>query len=66
MRGKRAPVRKLPPDPVYGSEVVTKLINFVMKDGKIVERGSPEELIALRGEYYRLLEAQKALPIITK
>ena len=34
MRGKKAPVRKLPPDPVYGSEVVTKLINFVMKGGK--------------------------------
>ena len=34
MRGKRAPVRKLPPDPVYNSPVVTKLINFVMKGGK--------------------------------
>ncbi len=34
MRGKRAPVRKLPPDPVYNSPIVTKLINFVMKDGK--------------------------------
>ncbi len=34
MRGKQAPVRILPPDPIYKSPVVTKLINFVMKDGK--------------------------------
>ncbi len=34
MRGKKAPVRKLKPDPVYKSEVVTKLINFVMRGGK--------------------------------
>jgi len=34
MRGKKAPIRKLPKDPVYHSEVVTKLINYVMQDGK--------------------------------
>ena len=38
MRGhKRAPVRKLKPDPKYKSELVTKLINYVMKDGKKVK-----------------------------
>ena len=34
MRGKRAPIRKLPKDQKYNSEIVTKLINYVMKDGK--------------------------------
>ncbi len=34
MRGKKAPIRKLPKDPIYKSEVVTKLINYVMQDGK--------------------------------
>lgn len=34
MRAKRAPIRDIKPDPVYGSVKVTKLINYVMKDGK--------------------------------
>lgn len=34
MRAKRAPIRDVRPDPVYGSTKVTKLINYVMKDGK--------------------------------
>ncbi len=34
MRGRRAPKRKLEPDPRYNSELVTKLINYVMQDGK--------------------------------
>lgn len=34
MRGRRAPKRKLEPDVRYNSEVVTKLINYVMQDGK--------------------------------
>ena len=29
-----APKRKVLPDPVYGSEVITKLINAIMLDGK--------------------------------
>lgn len=33
MRGKKAKKRSLQKDPQYGSEVVTKLINFTMKDG---------------------------------
>lgn len=34
MRGKQAPRRQLAPDEVYGSETVTKLINYIMVDGK--------------------------------
>ncbi len=35
MRSKPAPARNLLPDPVYNSVIVTKLINRVMKDGKV-------------------------------
>lgn len=34
MRGKRARVREIKPDSKYNSEVVSKLINYVMQDGK--------------------------------
>jgi small subunit ribosomal protein S7 len=34
MRGKPATRRKVMPDPIYGSLVVSKLINYVMLDGK--------------------------------
>ena len=34
MRGKQAPKRKIKADSVYGSTVVTKLVNYIMKDGK--------------------------------
>ena len=34
MRGKQAPKREIKPDEVYGSEMVTKLINYVMMHGK--------------------------------
>src|SRR3989338_9261005 len=34
MRGKQAPRRILIPDEKYGNVLVTKLINYVMKDGK--------------------------------
>lgn len=34
MRGKKPTKRILPQDHVYGSQLVTKLINMVMKDGK--------------------------------
>jgi small subunit ribosomal protein S7 len=33
-RRRRAEVRKIEPDPVYGSETLTKFINKVMLDGK--------------------------------
>ncbi|MBI4139170.1 30S ribosomal protein S7 [Candidatus Uhrbacteria bacterium] len=34
MRGKQAPRRKITSDPKYGSPVVAKFINYVMKKGK--------------------------------
>lgn len=34
MRKSRAPKRDIEKDPVYGSELVTQLINKVLKDGK--------------------------------
>lgn len=34
MRRRRAPVREVLPDPVYGSKVITKFINRMMQDGK--------------------------------
>lgn len=34
MRRKRAPVRNVPPDPRFGSAVVSKFINYMMWDGQ--------------------------------
>lgn len=34
MRGKRAPKRRLTPDPKFGNLEIAKLINYVMYDGK--------------------------------
>lgn len=34
MRGKQAPKRILLPDPKYGSTVISKFINYVMRQGK--------------------------------
>jgi len=34
MRGKRAPKRKILPEPKYGSERIAKFINYLMKKGK--------------------------------
>ena len=33
-RRREVPERPSPPDPIYGSPVVTKFINSIMKDGK--------------------------------
>lgn len=34
MRGKKAPVRPIKADEIYGSELVSKFINYVMLDGR--------------------------------
>ncbi|MEO0275480.1 MAG: 30S ribosomal protein S7 [candidate division WOR-3 bacterium] len=34
MRRRRAPVREVPPDPIYNSQLVMKFINNLMWDGK--------------------------------
>jgi small subunit ribosomal protein S7 len=54
MRRRKAPVRPIMPDPVYGSKVLTKFINKVMLDGKksTAEKilYSALDLIGSRGE----------------
>lgn len=34
MRRRKAPVREVLPDPIYGNKVITKFINALMYDGK--------------------------------
>ncbi|OGE42338.1 30S ribosomal protein S7 [Candidatus Daviesbacteria bacterium RIFCSPLOWO2_01_FULL_39_12] len=34
MRSRKAPTRLLPPDPIYGSRLLTRFINKLMQDGK--------------------------------
>ncbi|MEW6611071.1 MAG: 30S ribosomal protein S7 [Patescibacteria group bacterium] len=34
MRGKKAPKRKIAPDPTYGSVAIAKFINYLMRRGK--------------------------------
>ncbi|MSN96384.1 30S ribosomal protein S7 [Campylobacter sp. FMV-PI01] len=34
MRRRRAPVREVMPDPIYGNKIITKFINSLMYDGK--------------------------------
>jgi small subunit ribosomal protein S7 len=53
MRGKQATVRELKPDHKYGNPLVTKLINYVMLDGK--------KSIAERLVYEALEKAEKEL-----
>ena len=54
MRRRKAPVRPVMPDPVYGSKILTKFINKVMLDGKksTAEKiiYSAMDIIASRGE----------------
>jgi len=54
MRRRKAPVREIMPDPVYGSKVLTKFINKIMLDGKksTAEKiiYSAMDIISSRGE----------------
>lgn len=63
MRKKRAVKRDVLPDPIYGSKVVTKLINAVMNDGK---KGTAEKILY---EAFNIIEKQtkeKPMEIFTK
>jgi small subunit ribosomal protein S7 len=53
MRSKRAQIRDIKPDPVYGSTKVSKLINYVMYDGK--------RTVAEKQVYNALEEVSKVL-----
>ena len=54
MRRRKAPIRPVMPDPIYGSKVLTKFINKVMLDGKksVAEKiiYSAMDIIGSRGE----------------
>jgi len=54
MRRRKAPVREIMPDPIYGSKVLTKFINKVMLDGKksVAEKiiYSALDIISAKGE----------------
>ncbi|MEN4052610.1 MULTISPECIES: 30S ribosomal protein S7 [Sulfurimonas] len=54
MRRRKAPVREIMPDPIYGSKVLTKFINKIMLDGKksVAEKiiYSAMDIISSRGE----------------
>jgi len=54
MRRRKAPVREIMPDPIYGSKVLTKFINKIMLDGKksTAEKiiYSAMDIISSRGE----------------
>lgn len=53
MRSKPAPIRKVTPDPIYGSPTVTKLINSVMFSGKrsVAQKQVYQALEILRTKY---------------
>lgn len=51
MRGHRAQKRKLTPDPIYNSRLITRLINKVMYDGK--------KTVAQKAVYSALEEIEK-------
>ena len=54
MRRRKAPVREIMPDPIYGSKVLTKFINKIMLDGKksVAEKiiYSAMDIISSKGE----------------
>ncbi|SFV53564.1 SSU ribosomal protein S7p (S5e) [hydrothermal vent metagenome] len=54
MRRRKAPVREIMPDPIYGSKILTKFINKIMLDGKksVAEKiiYSALDIISSRGE----------------
>ncbi len=54
MRRRKAPVREIMPDPIYGSKILTKFINKIMLDGKksVAEKiiYSAMDIISSRGE----------------
>ncbi len=54
MRRRKAPVREIMPDPIYGSKILTKFINKIMLDGKksTAEKiiYSAMDIISARGE----------------
>lgn len=56
MRGKPAPIRPIPPDPRYQSEILSKFINAVM------ERGKKTVARAIVYESFKIMEEKAKRP----
>ncbi|MBI2600110.1 30S ribosomal protein S7 [Candidatus Daviesbacteria bacterium] len=63
MRGKKAEKRILPPDPIYGSRLVNRFINKVMKDGK---RSTAQALVYSALEEIRQASKQDPVTVFEK
>ena len=50
----------------YGGIHAVKGINMYVDKGEIVECGTPEELMALKGKYYKLIEIQSMGDLLRK
>lgn len=62
-RKKQAPIRKLHGDPVYGSVLVTQMINKLMLDGK---RSLAERIFYQALDHIREITKEEPLPIFEK
>ena len=62
-RRVRAPKREVLPDPVYGSVVVSKVINQVMQDGK---KGTAQEIVYGAFEEIKAKTGQDPMEVFNK
>ncbi len=63
MRKGQAPIRKVLPDPVYNSEMVTKLINNIMLDGK---KGTAQKILYGAFERVEKQSGEKAIDVFNR
>ncbi len=63
MRKGQAPIRKVLPDPVYNSEMVTKLINNIMLDGK---KGTAQKILYGAFERIEKDSGEKAIDVFNR
>ena len=63
MRRRKAPVRPVLPDPVYGSKVLTKFINAVMLDGK---KSVAQKVVYAALERIESKTGEKAIDVFNK
>lgn len=63
MRSKKAPKKILPPDPIYGSRLLTRFVNKLMRDGK---RSIAQSLVYNALENIKESTKQNPVPIFEK
>ena len=63
MRKGQAPIRNVLPDPVYNSEMVTKLINNIMLDGK---KGTAQKILYGAFEKLEKETGEKAIDVFNR